>query len=86
VTKLTRSQEAAVFHGMATNKAHGPVEALELALRALELYEAEVLSLRKQLVEALTEVERYCLQAQEAATAAAQLIKARKETHVTEND
>lgn len=43
---LTRSQQAAAFHGLATNRGYQVAERLELALQALKLYELEVESLQ----------------------------------------
>lgn len=46
---MTTGQEAAAFHGLATNPAysHSPQERMALALRALELYELEVQRLKR---------------------------------------
>jgi hypothetical protein len=39
---LNRRQEAAAFHGLATNKALPLLDRLQCALQALDLYEAEL--------------------------------------------
>lgn len=41
--------EAAALHGLATNASISPEDRLKCALRALELYESEVDSLRERL-------------------------------------
>jgi hypothetical protein len=41
VSELTGTAKAAAFHGLATNRAVSPGERLELALQALDIYEAE---------------------------------------------
>lgn len=51
---LTPTQRAAAFHGLATNASLQPADRLQCALQALDLYEAEVKSLRGQLAEAVT--------------------------------
>lgn len=40
--ELSPSQQAAAFHGLATNRAYPLEERYRLALKALDLYEAEV--------------------------------------------
>jgi hypothetical protein len=40
--KLNRRQEAAAFHGLATNKALPLLDRFQCALQALDLYEAEL--------------------------------------------
>jgi predicted ArsR family transcriptional regulator len=40
--EMSPSQQAAAWHGMATNTARSQDERLRLALKALDLYEAEV--------------------------------------------
>lgn len=45
---LTQSEQAAAFHGLAINPTVSPGDRLELALQALNLYEAEVERLREQ--------------------------------------
>lgn len=54
--KMTTGQEAAAFHGLATNPnyPHSVPERMALALRALELYELEVRRLHR-LIEELEE-------------------------------
>jgi hypothetical protein len=48
----TRSQQAAAWHGLATNRALGPGERLGAALKALDEYETELASHRRA-IEAL---------------------------------
>lgn len=49
--QMTTSQEAAAFHGLATNQAYPLAERYEIALKALNLYEAEIERLRAWLTE-----------------------------------
>lgn len=46
---LSKSQEAAAFHGIATNVAHPVQDRLQAALQSLEWYEAEVELLRNEI-------------------------------------
>lgn len=45
--QLSPIQEAAAFHGLATNLAVPPADRLAMALQALDLYEAEVERMRE---------------------------------------
>lgn len=47
--QMSPGQEAAAFHGLATNLAYPPDERLRLALKALDLYEAEVRRLQEEI-------------------------------------
>ena len=63
--ELTTSQQAAAFHGMATNRTRPTSERLELAMEGLRLYEKAMIERRDPVIQAVKDCVTYFRSMQE---------------------